>query len=84
MCCASSRRDDESTALGGGCTILGRHGSLALALALALRRLELLKLELLSADHLQQSVDLGLLFCLELLVKLAKTRCSIVIWIAAG
>lgn len=53
----------------GGRRILGGHGRLG---RVALGGLELLQLDLLLADHVKQTVHLGLLLGLELLVQLAE------------
>lgn len=54
---------------GGGGRVLGSHGRLG---RVALGRLELLQLDLLLPDHVKQTVHLGLLLGLELLVQLAE------------
>lgn len=53
----------------GGRRVLGGHGRLG---RVALGGLELLQLDLLLADHVKQTVHLGLLLSLELLVQLAE------------
>jgi hypothetical protein len=78
MCCAGICADGKRSLRYRSGLICGHS-----ALTLSLVRLKLLELELLAAYHLQQAIDLGFLFCLQLLMEFTKARCSIMVRIAS-
>jgi hypothetical protein len=57
-----------------GAAVFCRDGRLAV---LGIARLQTLEFKLLLADHLEKSINMSLLLRLELLMKFAQTRCSV-------